>query len=437
MEDKVQTGFWIVGVALAMTVVTGVNATDGAVPPAGLMAGTAKVEITPPPDVAMSGYARRPYAKGIHDPLFARVLVLADGRTSLALVACDLVWLYSDRIVREAREQWGLDYVVLCGTHTHSGPSAKADDWLVEAETKIVSAIGEAKRNLFAARIGAGARPYQGAYFGYNRRFVGEDGRVTMKWTNPGRVPNGPTDPTVRVFRVEDDAGKTRALAVHYAAHAVVLGGGNPLISGDFPGAMSAYVERELGGDAVGMFLQGGGGDVHPYEAVLDGNEYAFDVVCRTGESLGKTALSLAKDIQPQPAKDVASIEVKQSLLRIAHRADKTKVEDIGVMAIVINDRIAFAIISGEPFVQHQLDLAAKSPLADTFLLGYAWFGKGIPLATYLPSRKAALEGGYGADGGPNNFLEVGAGERMIDEAARLIRELTGAAPVRPAGDEK
>ena len=416
---------WILAAAVAMTLVTGANNARGSGATGRLMAGTAKVEITPPPDVAMSGYARRPYAKGIHDPLFARVLLLTDGRTSLALVACDLVWFYSDRVVREAREQHGLDYVVLCGTHTHSGPSAKAKDWLSETETKIVAAIGEAKRNVFAAHIGAGARTFESVYFGYNRRFVGADGRVTMKWTNPDRIPNGPTDPTVRVLRVDDDAGKTRALAVHYAAHAVVLGSGNTSISADFPGAAEAYIEEELGDGAVGMFLQGGAGDVHPYEAVLNGDEYAFNVVRQTGVSLGKNALSLAKDIEPHAPQGGASIKVKQSLLRIPHRDDKTNIEDIGVMAVVINDEIALAIISGEPFVQHQLDLAAKSPVADTFLLGYAYFGKGIPLPTYLPTRKACEEGGYGAAVGSANFLEVGAGERMIEEAVKSIRELT------------
>lgn len=126
-------------------------------------------------------------------------------------------------------------------------------------------------------------------------------------------------------------------------------------------------------------------------------------------------------------------------MLRIARSSDKTKVENVGVMAIVINGDITLAVISGEPFVQHQLDLAAKSPVADSFLLGYAWFGTGIPLTTYLPSRKATHTGGYGAEGGPNNILEFGAGERMIDEAVSLIRELTvtpaNAAP-RPSEKE-
>jgi hypothetical protein len=252
-----------------------------------------------------------------------------------------------------------------------------------------------------------------------------------MKWTNPNRIPNGPTDPTVRVIRIDDDAGRTRVLAVHYAAHAVVLGSGNALISADYPGAMAAYMEQELGDGAAAMFFQGGGGDVHPYEAVLDGNDYGFNMVRQTGVSLGKHALTVARDIEPRRAAGGDSIKVKESVLRIAHRNDKTKIEDVGVMAVVINGEIALAIISGEPFVQHQLDLAAKSPVADSFLLGYACFGKGIPLATYLPSEKATQTGGYGADGGPNNFLEVGAGERMIGEAVNSIRELVGT----PAGD--
>ena len=95
-------------------------------------------------------------------------------------------------------------------------------------------------------------------------------------------------------------------------------------------------------------------------------------------------------------------------------------------MAVLIDRAIALVILSGEPFVQHQLDLAAKSPVAHTLLLGYAWFGGGMPLRTYLPSRRAAGEGGYGAAAGSANILEVGAGERLIDEAARLLTGMLG-----------
>ena len=58
---------------------------------------------------------------------------------------------------------------------------------------------------------------------------------------------------------------------------------------------------------------------------------------------------------------------------------------------------------------------------------------KGKPVADAI--RQAAAEGGYGAALGSANILEVGAGERMIETAADLIRGLgAGPAPPRRAG---
>jgi len=395
-----------------------------AMPHSSLFAGAARADITPPVGIAMCGYGERTVgAQGIHDPLFARVVVLKDGHLSLAIVSADLVYLYSDRIIAEARKKWNVDYVILSGSHTHSGPVLDPGAWYSSMEDKVIAAIGEAARNLFPARIGAGEGPVESAYFAYNRRVVGTDGRVTMLWSNPARKPVGPTDPTARVIRIDDDSGKPRVLLVHYACHPVTLGAANLLISADFPGPMVAHVEQELGDQCMAMFLQGGGGDVHPYDAVMSG-EHAFQLVRESGISLGNAALRVARQIGSPENKIPAVIKVKESVLAIPYREDHAKIADVGVMAVVINNDIALAVISYEPFVQHQLDLAAKSPFKNTFLLGYAFFGKGIPLDTYLPTIQATKEGGYGAAVGSYNVLDVGAGEKMTDAAVASINEL-------------
>lgn len=103
---------------------------------------------------------------------------------------------------------------------------------------------------------------------------------------------------------------------------------------------------------------------------------------------------------------------------------------EVGMTTVVIGPHISLASIPGEPFVQHQLDLAEKSPIEHTSLLGLAYNGSGIPFTIYLPTIQAAKEGGYGADSG--TFLEVGAGERLVNEAIASMQELTGAFPKHP-----
>jgi hypothetical protein len=244
-----------------------------------------------------------------------------------------------------------------------------------------------------------------------------------MLWSNPERKPVGPTDPTVRVIRIDDARGTARAILVHYACHPVTLGADNRLISADFPGPMAAHVEQSLGDACIAMFLQGAGGDVHPFEAVMSG-EHAFDQVRRSGISMGDSALRVAGQIGAPARRAAVSIQVKETILSIPCRQDAAKRVDAAVMAVVINNDIALAVITYEPFVQHQLDLVAKSPFKNTFLLGYSFFGKGVPLDTYLPTIQATKEGGYGAEVGSYNDLEVGAGEQMVETAVALIREL-------------
>ncbi|MFA7158725.1 MAG: hypothetical protein WC299_05430, partial [Kiritimatiellia bacterium] len=327
----------------------------------------------------------------------------------------------------EAKRKWGLEHVILSATHTHSGPNLQASPWYSAMEDKVIAAIGAAMQKMFRARVGAGQCRVGGPYFAYNRRLVESDGSVTMLWTNPSRRPVGPVDPTARIIRIDDNHGKPRAVMVNYAAHAVVLGTGNLHISADYPGAMVNYIEREMGGTekkCMAMFLQGGGGDVHPYEAVLDGNSYGFEIVRQTGNSIGHQVLRAVKKIKTHYGRRAGSIAVGESILTIARRDDPGKSEEVGVLAVMINESIALAAVSGEPFVQHQLDLAAKSAVKNTLLLGYSFFGRGIPLPTYLPSRQAVSEGGYGADGRVN-FLENGAGEKMIETAVALIGRLS------------
>jgi hypothetical protein len=388
-----------------------------------LQAGTARVDITPPPGVAMSGYGERTLgALGVHDPLSARVLVLTDGQTSLALVATDLVWLYSEPIVEAARKQWGLDHVVLCGTHTHSGPQQIPGPWLTSMQQKVIAAIGAAKASLFAAHIASAEGAVDSSCFGYNRRFVRSAGDVEMYWSNPDHLPNGPTDPLVRVIRISDTLGKTRAVLAHHAAHPVVLGSGNRFISADFPGPMVDHIEQELGGEVMAMFLQGAGGDVHPFDSVMSGEE-GFAAVRRTGTALGQDVMRILQSMPSQPTTR-PRIRVQQRTLSMAYREDPATIVDVGLMTVLLNHDIALAIVSGEPFVQHQLDLAARSAARSTLLLGYACFGLGIALPTYLPSRQSTQEGGYGAALGSRNFLEVGAGERLIDAAVESIKDL-------------
>jgi neutral ceramidase len=392
-----------------------------------LSAGVARVEITPPIGYPMGGYAaRQGPSTGVHDPLYATVLLLrADGQ-SVAFVSCDLRSFPSARVLAMARERKLAEHVLLAVTHNHSGPMTWEDQtwpsrersWFAETELKIINAIEQASKNLFPARIAAG---FGAVYLGHNRRRVAPDGKVTMFWRNAEKLPTAPLDPTVGVIRVDDAEGKPRAIIVNYACHAVVLGPDNRQISADYPGYLARRVEREFAGTLC-LFTQGGAGDINPYLDKQPVNENGFGEAEKLGNALAEVAIKTARQLKPQ-ANGQASLAAIAEVVEFADRWDKAKRVRAGVTTLLINREIAIATLPGEPFVDFQIALRDKAEVRHTLLFGYTYSAGGEWIG-YIPTLQAATEGGYGA--GYNTRIEVGAGEALIDRAVVNLYKLLG-----------
>ena len=70
--------------------------------------GYAQIEITPALDrpVYLAGFGQNRCAESIHDPLYARMLAISDGATTLVLCALDLIGVFqSDALDHEIQEQ--------------------------------------------------------------------------------------------------------------------------------------------------------------------------------------------------------------------------------------------------------------------------------------------------------------------------------------------
>ncbi len=403
---------------------------------AGLRLGSARVEITPPVGYPLEGYeARKDVSTAVHDPLFARVLVVKSPETSVAFVGCDLVAFVSERVVKGAREQYGIQHVLISSSHTHGGPRVDRGDsgdfsldrswptpeksWYAATEEKILRAVGEASRKLEPVSLVPGLGFI---YLGYNRRRVDDEGHVKMLWRNPERVPTHPLDPRIGLLVFKDAGDNLRAVVVNYACHAVVLGQDNLQISADWPGVMCGYVEKQLGGNAMCLFVQGGAGDINPYDATLPVKEGAFDAVRRTGQAIGQKVVELVNQVKKEKGGE-GKIQVQHDVMIFPHRWKPAEGVRVGLDTILFDRNLAIVTMPGEPFVDFQLELAAKSEIEYTFLFGYTFTGDGN-WADYLPTVQAAAEGGYGA--GYNTFIGVGAGEAMVDRAIINIYQMTG-----------
>lgn len=418
-----------------------------------LRAGVARTDITPPPGVDLWGYFDRAGpATGTLDPLFARVLVLDDGRQMIALITLDLgrsfgppqiAWLRD-----KARRQHQVKEVMLIASHTHSGPVIDDgyDDGLPEWERraleKIADSIGEAVSKLKPTRIGVGLGQ---TVIGHNRRIVQSDGSIKMLWRNSTGQQTGIIDPTVGVIRVDDAQGNPMAILVNYACHPVIFGPDNLRYSADYPGAMARIVEASFANSRsqpICFFLQGAPGDINPLMDKTPLMENADAVKIEVGETLGREVARVAQLIKTEaPANpEVAYLSEE---LRFQNRWDLEKLRQMmnfafppalakryqryvaaeivtPVSTLVINKQIAIVGLPGEPFVGLQLLLKQRSPIAATFMTGYTngYYG-------YFPTISAAVAGGYGA----NTFVtrvEIGAGERMVDRGLIHIYRILG-----------
>src|SRR5687767_14235662 len=94
-----------------------------------LLAGTARVVITPPIGIHLTGFAGRAPSLGVHDDLTATALVLAEPEGErVAIVALDVLGMYGEQIApaikTEVERATGIpaERILLCCSHTHYGP---------------------------------------------------------------------------------------------------------------------------------------------------------------------------------------------------------------------------------------------------------------------------------------------------------------------------
>ena len=409
-------------------------------------AGAARINLDPPLGLPMLGYGAR-NAQGVLDPLQARALALSDGSRTIALVTLDLCFLFDlpeMEQIRAAVRQNGVDEVIFHASHTHSAPSFPANrEAYDQAVQKIEQVIREAAAALEPARIGTA---FGMTYIGHNRRRTLPDGTMQMLWRDEPGVSTFPVDPTVGVIRLDHANGTPLAILVNYACHPVVFGPDNLKYSADYPGEMRNAIEAALGGTA--FFLQGAPGDINPYFDKTTLEEDAEATMKLTGRKLAAEAVRVASGIRTR-APEVARVASKTSvvhsnsrwnlpLLRAVleeryhlepSRAARLLREsmDLPVTTLLLNNEIAFVTMPGEPFVEFQMQLRAKSPLPDTFFLGYTngYFA-------YFPTIAAAVRGGYGADSTVTQ-VEVGTGERMLNVGLVSLYELLGKLSAKPA----
>lgn len=141
-----------------------------------LQVGFGSADITPKlgdKPVYIAGFGQNRKATAVHDPLFARAVVLKDGKKKFALVSVDLVGFFRPNVLNVRKQLAGFDHVLVSSTHTHEGPdtmglwgpspftSGVNPDYLKKVENDIVAAVkqADAATKSVSARIGSVRAP--------------------------------------------------------------------------------------------------------------------------------------------------------------------------------------------------------------------------------------------------------------------------------------
>lgn len=332
--------------------------------------GVAKTDITPQPGIPLAGYRERAgSAEGMHDPLFARALAFESSTGGLIMIALDVLAVDDDlvaairREVTSRMEEVPAARVVICATHTHSGPSgifATLEDYdrilAGEIACKSARAAVAAWESRRPGRLGAGACKING---------------VASNREDPARV----FDPVLRVLKLEDVRGNPIACVFNYACHPTVLDPKNLLFSRDWPGYTVDVMEASEGTVGMAMFVNGAAADV---STRYTRNASSFDEAERLGRIVAEGALSLAGGIEctatPEisvsrsmlmlPRRRPVSLESARSALELARR-EVDSLRACGNASPGDIKRAESVVLAWQVVLDRQRDLSADPPCED------------------------------------------------------------------------
>jgi len=432
---------------------------------ASLRGGCSKVEITPPLGITLIGSKGQP-SDAIRDRLFAKAMVLSDGTTTIAIVSTDLLYTPLEEITNPVRalirERTGIaeKNVMVCATHTHSGPEVftrskvpvegRLDPSRIDQSycralvSKIADSVQIAHQDVQDVRIGAAIGSLPEVL--YNRRPRTPDGQVKMAFTvpetvaatrrletgrdgrvhavfdlPPGETPLefGPIDPTVLAFRMEDSSGRVVGSMIGFGCHPVCI---YPFlsttISADYPAVATHIVEQAEGGTS--LFVLGLAGNTVPLRRDVKPCD-------QLGKALGGEAL---KRLQMATASgDVVLRAATREITLPCKAGGSSSSFTTEIQILVLGDTWILGL-PGEILVEVGLAIKERASVKNLFLVTLA-----NDVIGYVNHRQAYKEGGY--EPGSGTLLAEGAGEILIEQALSLIEETTGPSPGEKENDRK
>ena len=368
-------------------------------------------------------FRKRP---GIHDPLFARALVLSDGANKVAIVGMDTClpgagWAYASghyagpfrgRTAGQFRatigKELGIEHVLINASHTHSdGRGGRKTTWFDRCQQLLFEVVEEADQKCTVpVSLHAGRASVQIGGNRYGRAFT----TAVVPWVN--------------VLEARTEEGKTLAVLFEHAAHPVLTinGGG---LSADYPGHATKRIKKELGAEAIPIFIQGCSGNINANPVGFSVRSGQHKNAENAGNKLGDAVLSAIRDSKPITA-DKLTLRSRIAMLplRVPSRQEVEKrvaqfnkdnpgkplpkelqtlkgvmeakeppAQRFEINAVVLGSQWLLVAMPGEIFADYELWVDKNAPLRHTMVcgltnayLGYIATDKGYALLAKDPS---------------------------------------------------
>ena len=270
----------------------------------GLKANVASIDITPPLEMkyTLGGYGERMNkpAEAIHDPIFAKALVVKKDNTKYAIITLDVLGLPSnvktDLLKRISKEGWTIENVLLLPSHSHGSLEMAA----LNSKNKLNNPqIGIFQPELLDFLLNKLETLIKTADQNYHQVKIGTACKI-VEGLNRNRRKDPDVDKEMTVTRVDLENGKPLAALVNWTAHPTFLGGKDMEVSAEWPGYLQTELQKMIGNDVTVMYYNGAEGDQSP---VLNASGSGYEKIQVYGKLVAEKAFGIYQKIRPKMVK--------------------------------------------------------------------------------------------------------------------------------------
>ncbi len=429
--------------------------------------GFARLDITPPLGINVSGYPDVRIADGVLDPLYMNAMAFGEGDKKAVLICCDTLGVYGPLAYEWPKmiaEHCGIEEnsVFICHTHTHTGPLVSHwkdkcnplyQDFFTKRLLDIATlAINDLKpvKDILAVE---GKIPN----LAFVRRHKMKDGTYKT-WGKNGdpdiECMEVEPDDTMRIIRIVREGSPEIAIS-NFQSHPDCIGGCK--YSADFPGKLREIIEKEKE-NTLCVFLNGAEGNMTRCDYIHGFPPKSYEAAMKYGEDIANAALKFYDDAVSVSSKAglsfgkyITTAKTKRDSSRIPRAMEIRKLYAEGrweeyapnkgeAIAIVSEENqiialeemkkdfidlnitaigfgpLAFLGIPGEPFCETGEAIRKASPYEFTCVCCHTNGAEG-----YYPTAETFDHGGYEPR---STRLKKGAAEQVLETSVKLLNDI-------------